>query len=95
MPSTTQYLKDHVFCRCGQAVSQLVESGLVGRPELISSEVEIGEWWLVSAELADTLRAAGLPMLQFGELNMWGRSAAKTPLKDDIDLINAITAKRP
>jgi hypothetical protein len=90
MSATARYLKDHVYFRCGQAVSRLCEAGLLARPELASSETEIGEWWLVSPELAGRLQAAGLPVLRFYELHLWGRSASGSPLTDDVDLRAAL-----
>lgn len=90
-----EYLGRHVFGRCGQAVSRLAEAGLVPRPELPSSEDQIHEWWLVSAELADRLHAAGLPVLQFGELRMWGRYSRGGALEDDEELIAAVHHLRP
>jgi hypothetical protein len=85
-----KYIKDNVFCRCGQAVSRLVESNLVARPEMPTSESEVHEWWLVSPELAAKLSAGQHPVLQFGELYMWGRSAIGVALEDDEELIAAI-----
>jgi hypothetical protein len=79
-----------VFCRCGRAVSGLAESGLIARPEVPSSEVEVREWWLVSADLAARLRAKQCPVIQFHELYMWGREATGIELEDDRDLIAAI-----
>ena len=90
MTATTQFLREHVFRRCGHAVSQLCEAGLLTPPALASSETEINEWWLVSGELAERLRASGLPVLEFHELHMWGRTSSQTPLKDDLDLLGAI-----
>ena len=85
-----QYIQDNVYFRCGQAVSRLCEAGLAARPELASSENEIREWWLVSAALADKLRSAGQTVLQFHELNMWGRGSTQVPPKDDLDLRGAL-----
>jgi hypothetical protein len=90
-----EYLSRHVFGRCGQAVSRLAEAGLVPRPELASSEDQIHEWWLVSAELAERLHAAGLPVLQFAELHMWGRFSSGGALEDDAELIAAVHPLRP
>jgi hypothetical protein len=85
-----RYLQQHVYSRCGQAVSRLVAAELVARPEMPSSEPEVREWWLVSPELAEKLRAAQQPVLQFHELNMWGRAATGVALEDDEDLAAAI-----
>jgi hypothetical protein len=90
MTATTRYLHENVFHRCGHAVSHLCEAGLLAPPVLASSETEINEWWLVSSELAGRLRAAGLPLLEFHELHMWGRTGSQTPLKDDLELLGAI-----
>jgi len=90
MGSIKKYIKENVFCRCGQAVSLLATSQLVPRPELATSESEIYEWWLVSPDLAAKLRAARLPVLQFGELNMWGRTTTGVPLEDDVLVIAAL-----
>jgi hypothetical protein len=87
-----KYIKENVFCRCGQAVSRLVAAELVPRPEMPTSESEVYEWWLVSADLAAKLRAAGLPVLQFAELNMWGRTTTGVALEDDPLLRAAIGA---
>ncbi len=85
-----RYIKENVYSRCGQAVSRLAAAELIPRPEMATSESEIHEWWLVSPELAAKLRAAGLPVLQFGELHMWGRGATGIGLEDDEELIAAI-----
>ena len=90
MDAVRQYIRENVFGRCGQAVSRLAESGLIPRPEMATSEHEVHEWWLVSADLAAKLRAERCPVLQFCELNMWGREATGTPLEDDEDLLAAI-----
>jgi hypothetical protein len=90
MTAIDKYIQQNIFCRCGQAVSRLAASELIPRPEMPSSENEVHEWWLVSSELATKLRAAQLPVLQFGELNMWGRSATGLALKDDPELISVI-----
>ena len=95
MTSIEDYLSKNVFFRCGQAVSQLEENGLVPRPELATSEDEIHEWWLVSPDLAWRLRAASFPVLEFGELHMWGRSATGISLEDDLELIKAIGPLQP
>lgn len=87
---TAQYIQSHVHGRCGQAVSRLAEAGLLPTPQLLTSEIEIHEWWLVSPELADKLRRARQAVVEFGELKMWGRGAAGTPLVDDLDLLDAI-----
>jgi hypothetical protein len=85
-----RYIKENVFCRCGQAVSRLAASNLIPRPEMPTSEAEVHEWWLVSPDLAAKLRAERLPVLQFGELHMWGREATGVGLEDDEALIAAI-----
>jgi hypothetical protein len=85
-----KYIKENVFCRCGQAVSRLAASDLIPRPEMSTSEAEVHEWWLVSPDLAAKLRAGRLPVLQFGELHMWGREATGVALEDDEGLIAAI-----
>ena len=90
MTAINRYMQQNIFCRCGQAVSLLAASELIPRPEMSSSENEVHEWWLVSSELASKLRTAQLPVLQFGELNMWGRSATGLALKDDPELISVI-----
>jgi len=56
------------------------------------SEQEVREWWLVAPELGERLSAAGLPVLQFGELRMWGRFHSGGELADDPDLRGAIGA---
>jgi len=85
----------HKVCRCGQAASRLAEASPIARPEMPSSEVKIYGWWLVSPKLAAKLRAAGLPLVQFGELSMWGRSEAAGELVDDLDLVRAIGSLPP
>ena len=95
MRDLKRYIAKHVYGHCGQAVSRLVEAGLVPRPELASSEDEIHEWWLVSADLAARLRKAGLPVLQFAELHMWGRYASGGALEDDEELVAAVHPLRP
>ena len=87
MSTVRKYIKENVFSRCGQAVSRLAASGLIPRPEMPTSEAEVHEWWLVSADLAARLRGERLPVLQFGELHMWGRGATGVPLEDDEELI--------
>jgi hypothetical protein len=71
-------------------VSRLAASDLIPRPEMPTSEAEVHEWWLVSPDLAARLRAERLPVLQFGELHMWGREAIGVALDDDEELIAAI-----
>jgi hypothetical protein len=88
--AVVKYIKENVFCRCGQAVSRLAASDLIPRPEMPTSEAEVHEWWLVSPDLAAKLRAERLPVLQFGELHMWGRGATGVALEDDEDLLAAI-----
>lgn len=90
MSAIGRYIQQHVYRRCGQAVSRLVAAELVARPEMPSSEAEVREWWLVSPELAEKLRAAQQPVLQFHELNMWGRAATGAALEDDEELAAAI-----
>ena len=90
MPATVQYLQKHVFCRCGQAVSGLADSALTTRPQRPRSEALTKEWWIVSAELALKLRAAGSPVLRFGDMHLWGRSTPRLPLQDDLQLLGAI-----
>ena len=41
---------------------------------------------------AAKLRGAGLPVLQLGELHMWGRGATGVGLEDDEELVAAIGA---
>ncbi len=91
--SVRRYIESNVFCRCGRAVSRLVGSGLVSRPEMSSSEIEIYEWWLVSANLAGKLRTAGLPIIEFAELYMWGRTTAGVPLVSDPSLVAIAAAE--
>ncbi len=97
MSSNAQYIRDHVFFRCGHAVSRLCDAGLLSRPELPTSETEIHEWWLVSSDLAARLAAAGQPVLHFHEMHLWGRGSALGELKDDVDLRAALatTPARP
>ncbi len=90
MSTITKYIEDHVLCRCGQAVTRLAEAGLIEWPPVPNSEVEINEWWLVTDALAAKLRAAQLPVIRFGELNMWGRSSTAPHLHDDLELVGAI-----
>jgi hypothetical protein len=79
-----RFIAENVFSRCGQAVTRLSEAGLLPRPEMPDSDAEVREWWLVSPLAARALRAAGEPVLQFGELYMWGRTQARGhPLEDD------------
>ena len=87
-----RYLRRNVLGHCGQAVTRLAEAGLVQWPVQPESEFEVHEWWLVSDELAVRLRDAGAPVLRFGELNRWGRSAAGIPLRDDAQLAGVIPA---
>ncbi len=84
----------HVFCRCGQVVSALVGAGLIARPELLTSESEIYEWWLVSPALAERLQSARAPVLQFHELRMWGRTQTGVPVEQDPVLVDALRAVR-
>lgn len=84
----------HVFHRCGRAVSRLAEAGLVPRPEMPSSEVEVHEWWLVSPPLGAKLRERGAPVLEFCELAMWGRAGTGVPVQDDADLAAALSDLR-
>jgi hypothetical protein len=93
MSTPAHELREHVFFRCGQAVSRLYEAGLVERPEVADSETEIREWWLVSPDLAERLQAAGQPVLRFHELHMWGRSSTQSSLRDDLELQRALAAK--
>lgn len=90
MSTITKYIEDNVLCRCGQAVTRLAESGLIEWPPVPNSEVEINEWWLVTDALAAKLRAAQLPVIRFGELNLWGRSSTAPHLQDDLELVGAI-----
>ena len=90
MTPIRKYIKENVFGRCGQAVSRLAASQLIPRPEMPTSESEVHEWWLVSPDLAAKLRAERCPVLQFCELNMWGREATGTALEDDEELLAAI-----
>lgn len=92
MSTIRKYIRENVFGRCGHAVSRLAAAQLVPRPEMPTSESEVHEWWLVSADLAAKLRAERSPLLQFCELNMWGRSATGTALEDDEELLAAIGA---
>lgn len=87
MQSHKQYIERNVFGRCGQVVSRLVEAQLIPRPEMPSSESEIYEWWLVSPDLAERLRARRMPVLQFLELNLWGRTSTGVPLAEDAVLL--------
>lgn len=87
-------IERHLFHRCGRAVSRLVEAGLVPRPEMPTSEAEVHEWWLVSAQLAAALRERGAPVLEFCELSMWGRAETGTPLEKDTDLAAALSGLR-
>jgi hypothetical protein len=79
-------IRDNVYCRCGHAVSRLFEIGLLARPDWITSEDEVREWWLVSRELAARLAAAGQPVVRFCELSMWGRSTTGVAPEDDLAL---------
>jgi hypothetical protein len=94
MRNTDQYLKDNLYFRCGHAVSRLCEAGLVERPQLSSSENEVHEWWLVSADLAQRLQQVGLPVLTFYELHMWGRASPRGNVAEDLDLLGALHAKQ-
>jgi len=87
-------IEKHVFHRCGRAVSRLAEAGLVPRPEMPTSEAEVHEWWLVSAQLAAALRERGAPVLEFCELSMWGRAETGSPLEKDADLAAALSGLR-
>lgn len=90
MSALQQYIKENMFCRCGQVVSRLAANNLIPRYEMFPSESEVQEWWLVSQDLAEKLCAADLPVVRFGELYMWGRSAVGIPLEYDMELICAI-----
>ena len=90
MSAIRKYVRENVYGRCGQAVSRLVASELMPRPEMPTSESEVHEWWLVSPDLAAKLRAARSPVLQFCELHMWGREATGTALEEDEELMAAI-----
>jgi hypothetical protein len=90
MKAINKYIAENVFCRCGQVVSTLVAAGLMQRPEMATSESEIYEWWLVSPDLADKLRARRAPVVQFCELNMWGRTRTGVPLTEDQTLLASI-----
>lgn len=90
-----KYIAENVFCRCGQAVTRLTESGLLPRPEMPDSETEVHEWWLVSPLAARGLRAEGQPVLQFCELFMWGRTQAPGPLEHDPALARAAQPAEP
>jgi len=91
-----RFIAENVFGRCGQAVTRLSEAGLLPRPEMPDSEAEVREWWLVSPLAARALRAAGEPVLQFGELYMWGRTQARgRPLEDDPALAAAARPAEP
>lgn len=83
-------IADHVYGRCGRAVTRLADAGLLPAPELPVSELEIREWWLVSPLLAERLRAAGMPVVEFAELRMWGRTTAGRSLADDLELQAAL-----
>lgn len=90
VPTLSRYIQQHVLGRCGQAVTRLVESGLVEWPAFSGDDTDICEWWLVSDELADRLREAHLPVLRFGELNMWGRTSVGTDMSEDLELVGAV-----
>jgi hypothetical protein len=90
------YIAQNVYTRCGQAVTRLADAGLLPRPALPDSETEVREWWLVSPHAARALAAAGEPVLQFGELFMWGRTQARgQPLEDDPVLAEAAKPAPP
>jgi hypothetical protein len=91
-----RYIAANVYSRCGQAVTRLAEAGLLPRPELPDSETEVREWWLVSPLAARALRAAGEPVLELGELHMWGRTQARgSPLESDPALAAAAKPASP
>lgn len=90
-----EYVRDNVFCRCGKAVSRLVESGLLERPVLPDSETEVHEWWLVSPLAARALRESGEPVLQFCELYLWGRTHAPGAVQNDPALAEAAQPQEP
>ncbi len=87
--ATGRYVRENVYGRCGQAVTRLAASGLLARPAMPDSEIEIHEWWLVSPLAARALREAGEPVVQFCELYMWGRTGGPGALEDDPELIRA------
>lgn len=95
MRAIRKYIRENVFQRCGQALSRLAAADLVPRPEMPSSEREIHEWWLVSAELAEKLRKEGEPVLQLCELHMWGRANTGVPLEEDGTLLESLAGDRP
>jgi hypothetical protein len=91
-----RYIAQNVYGRCGQAVTRLSEAGLLPRPELPDSETEVREWWLVSPPAARALRESGEPVLQFGELHMWGRTQARgASLESDPALAAAAAPASP
>lgn len=94
-PSLHQYIRENLFCRCEQVVSRLAASSLIPHHEIFPGEYEVPEWWLVSQDLANRLRAADLPILRFGELYIWGRSNIGIPPEHDMELICAIGALPP
>ena len=73
----------------------MAASQLIPRPEMPTSASEVHEWWLVSPDLAAKLRAERSPVIQFCELNMWGREATGTALEDDEELLAAIGPTPP
>lgn len=90
---TVQYIREHVHGRCGQVVSRLAEAGLLPPPELITSEVEVHEWYLVSSELGGRLRDSGMTVVPFHEFAMWGRGSTGTPVEQDHELIALIAGR--
>jgi hypothetical protein len=90
-----RYIRENVYSRCGQVVTRLAEAGLLPRPEMADSELEVHEWWLVSPQAAGALREAGEPVLQFCELFMWGRTHAPGRLEDDAALARVALRAAP
>jgi hypothetical protein len=95
MKPVKRYIAQNVFSRCGQAVTRLAEAGLIPRPEMPDSELEVHEWWLVSPQAGRALREAGEPVVEFCELFMWGRTRAPGPLEEDAALAHAAQPPEP
>ena len=85
--TAARYIQQNVLAPCGDAVSRLVRAGLVDYPEDAGT---LNDWWLVSDDLARRLTRAGMTVLRLGELNMWGRSARTSGLREDLELAGAL-----
>ena len=84
-------LDDHLYFPAGPAVAYLCETAL-GDHRGAGEQAPQREWWLVSAELADRLHHAGMPVLHFPEMHLWGRPVAPTS-QDESGLRRALSRR--